>query len=299
MSDKEKEKKRFIRCQLRDPQSSEVLKLNRIFSYNDEKTVTATKMAITPTENGICLDKWGFYYTFCLVVLYHSNIFTVILRYFCRYIRYPPRKSEKKCWVMKGHPVKTRRGDVLTSTDEYEDASGGPVGCGEGLVSVSFTIGGMQRYTCSVDIALKKVCRTGIFSSYHPWENPETSISLKKKSTRQQRHQWPLIRQNFFEVMPFWPIQFSMFVASLKVGLPCKEEWRLARCPGHPEGSFGFENSCKQWWRANENWESTRNCLGFKHQPAKQRHILLQDVHRTSCTKIKAAGLFFGDYYSR
>ena len=43
---------------------------------------------------------------------------------------------------MKGHPFKTRRGDVLTSTDEYEDASGGPVGCGEGLVSVSFTIGG-------------------------------------------------------------------------------------------------------------------------------------------------------------
>jgi len=64
---------------------------------------------------------------------------------------------------MKGHPVKTRRGDVLTSTDEYEDASGEPVGCGEGLVSVSFTIEGMQRYTCSVDIALKKVCRTGFF----------------------------------------------------------------------------------------------------------------------------------------
>ena len=57
MSDKEKEKKRFIRCQLRDPQSSEVLKLNRTFSYNDEKTITATKMVITPTRNGICLDK--------------------------------------------------------------------------------------------------------------------------------------------------------------------------------------------------------------------------------------------------
>lgn len=91
---------------------------------------------------------------------------------------------------MKGHPVKTRRGDVLTSTDEYEDASGGPVGCGEGLVSVSFTIGGMQRYTCSVDIAQKKViCRTGFFSSDHPWENPEAYISSKKKSTRQQREQ--------------------------------------------------------------------------------------------------------------
>ena len=54
---KKKKKQRFIRCQLRDPQSSEVLKLNRTFSYNDEKTITVTRMVITPTRNDICLDK--------------------------------------------------------------------------------------------------------------------------------------------------------------------------------------------------------------------------------------------------